>query len=141
MIDDTSLFGVASVKKDAKNRIMLPSSISAEKGEKLVLMRYNEYFKIISKELLEILLDKLEEEITAALNSGDANVENLKKARDRFFFNALKVMSVDGQSRINIGNDVYENETILKVVGCRDGIYLMTQADYDNVIKEEAPVF
>ena len=77
MFGESSIYGKCIIHLDDRNRIILPKFTSAEKGDKLLLVRNKGYMSIHREDILDIKIRRLEE---LCLNStGDIKIEREKE--------------------------------------------------------------
>jgi DNA-binding transcriptional regulator/RsmH inhibitor MraZ len=122
MFGESSIYGKSIIHLDDKNRIILPKFTSAEKGDKLLLVRNKGYISIHKQDILDSKIRKLEE---LCFNStGDIKIEREKELFE--LYNSItKKMICDSQGRVGLGDIIDTRE--IECVGAREYLILKPQ--------------
>lgn len=122
MFGESSIYGKSIIHLDDKNRIILPKFTSAEKGDKLLIVRKNEYIHIHREDILDSKIRKLEE---LCLNStGDKKIE-LEEELFKIYDSITKKVTCDSQCRVPLG-DIADGSEI-ECIGAREYLILKPQ--------------
>ena len=83
MFNEGTIYGTSKATKDGKNRLIMPSYTGAAKEDQLVIVRYNNFFKIMRKDVLDKQIKVIEDEIIELIKRGSiSQVDALQKYKD-----------------------------------------------------------
>lgn len=136
MFNENSMYGTQVAKRDEKNRVFIPSFTGAQKSDELVIVQYQNFYKILRKDVFDQMISDIESEIAQLVRSGSiSKVDILEKYKNKMLMGVVREATVDGQKRINIGT-LFSNDQTVTLVGAKDAVYLMNESVYADYIKE-----
>lgn len=119
MFGEDTIYGRTEIKKDNKNRIVLPAFTYAEFNDSLLILNNKDFIDIYSELDFNKILDNLELKIKNSNNKKEENI--LKKDLLKMYELVIKKVKCDNQRRINI-YPMYNEESKLICIGARDHI-------------------
>lgn len=136
MFNESSMYGTQVAKRDDKNRVFIPSFTGAQKSDELVIVQYQNFYKIVRKDVFDQMISDIESEIAQLVRSGSiSKVDILEKYKNKMLMGVVREATVDSQKRINIGT-LFSNDQTVTLVGAKDAVYLMNESVYVDYIKE-----
>lgn len=119
MFGKDSIYGQAIVHLDDKKRIILPRFTGASQGDRLILVRNNNYLSIHSEVNFERKIKELESryEKSSGAEKIQIDIQLLE-----IYKSILKKLKCDKERRVTLGNIIEGNE--IECIGAREYLIL-----------------
>lgn len=122
MFGEESIYGQSIIHLDDKKRIILPKYTSAEKGDKLVIVRRKGLLYVEREDILDAKIKELER---LCSRSVEPKKTKLEVEFYKMCSSILKKVTCDSQGRITLGNITDSDE--IKCIGARESLILEPQ--------------
>lgn len=130
MFGATTIIGNTVIKTDDKSRIIIPSFTGVEKGDKLVLVKKDNFYEIMKLETLEKRINELENKIR--ITESKEAYEYFKCLLDELYLNIVcKDTIADRSNRFN-SHQWLESKTAYRVIGAKESIYIIKDEEYQK---------
>lgn len=132
MFGGNNIYGQTDVKSDGKGRIVLPALTSAQGGDEVIVLKYDDKIKIVTIKSIEEEIEKIEAMILEEIDTAKGNA--LERKLYELYSSIYYKCIIDNQKRINI-SDIVEKDQVYRIIGCKNGIFLEKKDQKKKKIK------